>query len=183
MIVALIALSVALSGTAGADPVGKISALIGGKRIASNAITSKHVKNRSLLRVDFKGGQLPRGARGAAGPQGPQGGQGPGGPAGAFRAYTNVKVDAVQTPTLNRNKGFSGVRSPLVGFYCLTAPGIDPTTVPHFAGQWTDGGQFANWTVSADAGGQQCNLSEFQVNTLTDGGTFDSGPEFWVAVP
>ena len=189
MLVALIALSVALGGTAGADPVGEISQLIRGKRIASNAITTKHVKNRSLLGADFKAGQLPRGARGASGPQGPQGPQGaqgpggPAGPAGAFRAYTNVKVDTVQVPTLNRNKGFTGVRSPSVGYYCLTPSGIDPTSVPHFAGIWHDGPGYTGATVAADAGGQQCNLSEFQVNTFPDGGGTTGVVEFWVAVP
>src|SRR5215210_7055028 len=80
MVVAMLALLVAMSGTAGADPVGKVSALIRGNKIARNAITTKHVKNRSLLAADFKAGQLPRGP---AGPQGPAGGQGPPGPAGA----------------------------------------------------------------------------------------------------
>jgi hypothetical protein len=35
-----------------------------------------------------------------------------------------VKVDQAQQPTLNRNKGFSNVRSPDPGVYCLIAPGI-----------------------------------------------------------
>jgi hypothetical protein len=76
MAVALLALMVALGGTAGADTVAKVSALITGKKIAKNAITTKHVKNRSLLAADFKPGQLPRGAQGPQGPQGPAGANG-----------------------------------------------------------------------------------------------------------
>jgi hypothetical protein len=180
MVVALIAFSVALSSSAGANPVAGVSALIKGNKIAPNAITTKHVKNRSLLAADFKAGQLPRGPAGPGGAQGPQG---PPGPAGAFRAYTNVKVDQAQQPTFNRNKGFSNVRSPQVGVYCLIAPGIEPASVPHFAGQWTDGTQYTDVVVAADGGGQQCNSNEFQVNTLADGATYTTLVEFWVAIP
>ena len=105
------------------------------------------------------------------------------GPAGAFRAYTNVKVDQAQQPTFNRNKGFSNVRSPDPGYYCLIAPGIEPNSVPHFAGQWTDGTQFVGATVAADGGGQQCNANEFQVNTFGDNGDPADLVEFWVAIP
>ena len=188
MIVALVAFSVALSSSAGANPVTGVASLVKGSQIAKNAITTKHVKNGSLLAGDFKAGQLPRGANGAngaPGPQGPQGPQGPAGAPGAFRAYTNVKVDQPQQPTFNRNKGFSNVRSPTVGIYCLTAPGIDPSAQPHFAGLWTDGDQYVDVNVAADGGGQQCNSNEFQVNTYWDSpvAASFSGAEFWVAIP
>jgi hypothetical protein len=86
LIVAMIALFVALTGTA----VATTSALITGKQIANNSITGADVKNKSLTGKDFKGSV--RGARGAAGPAGPagpqgaqgaQGAQGPQGPQGA----------------------------------------------------------------------------------------------------
>ena len=83
IVVAMLALLVAMSSSAGADPVGKVSALIRGNKIAPNAITTRHVRNRSLRGVDFARGQLPRGP---AGPAGPAGGQGPPGPAGASAA-------------------------------------------------------------------------------------------------
>jgi hypothetical protein len=88
MIVAMIALFVALSGTA----VATTSALITGAQIKNNSISGVDVKNKSLTQQDFKGSV--RGAQGAAGPsgpagpqgpqgfQGPQGGQGPEGPPG-----------------------------------------------------------------------------------------------------
>jgi hypothetical protein len=186
MAVAMLALLVAMSGTAGADPIGEVSALIRGKSIAANAITSKHVKNNSLVRRDFKRGQLPAGPRGPAGPAGATGATGPAGsqgPAGTARAYTNVKVDQPQQPTFNRNKGFSNARSPQVGVYCLIAPGLDPSSTMHMAGQWTDGTQFTGATVAADGGGQQCNVNEFQVNTNADSGAATTVVEFWVAIP
>jgi hypothetical protein len=183
MVVAMVALSVALSSSAGANPVTGVASLIKGSQIAKNAITTKHVKNRSLLAKDFKAGQLPRGPAGPAGAAGAPGAQGPPGPAGAFRAYTNVKVDQAQQPTFNRNKGFSNVRSPDVGVYCLIAPGIEPSSVPHFAGQWTDGTQYVDDVVAADGGGQQCNSNEFQVNTLANDGNYTTLVEFWVAIP
>jgi hypothetical protein len=45
-------------------------------KIASNAVTSGDVKDGSLLKVDFAGGQLPAGAQGAQGPQGTPGAKG-----------------------------------------------------------------------------------------------------------
>jgi len=108
MVVAMLALLVALGGTAGADPVGKVAALIKGNKIAANAITTKHVKNRSLLAGDFKAGQLPRGA---AGPQGPGGAQGPQGPPGASgtsaaKYWAGVQSDA----SISRQSGGITVR-------------------------------------------------------------------------
>jgi hypothetical protein len=73
MIVAMLALFVALTGTA----VATTSALIGSAQIKNNSITGLDVKNRSLRPIDFRGSvRGPRGLRGLAGPQGPQGGQG-----------------------------------------------------------------------------------------------------------
>lgn len=90
MVVALLALFVALGGGAYAltipgNSVGtkqlKKNAVTGSK-IRANAITSSKVKNGSLLRRDFRTGQLPTGPQGPQGLQGPQGQQGPPGPPG-----------------------------------------------------------------------------------------------------
>jgi len=72
MLVALAALFVALGGTGYA-----ITA------IDKNSVTTREVKNRSLIKKDFKKGQLPRGAKGAAGRAGAVGAPGDAGPAGA----------------------------------------------------------------------------------------------------
>jgi hypothetical protein len=76
MVVAMIALFVALSGTA----VATTSALITGAQIKNSSITGLDVKNKSLTGQDFKGSV--RGAAGAAGPAGSAGPAGPTGPAG-----------------------------------------------------------------------------------------------------
>jgi hypothetical protein len=51
--------------------------------VANGAINSAKVADGTLLRGDFKAGQLPAGPQGPAGSQGPQGPQGPAGPQGA----------------------------------------------------------------------------------------------------
>jgi hypothetical protein len=76
MIVAMLALFVAMGGTA----IAASSALITGKQIKNSSITGADVKNKSLTPKDFRGSV--RGARGAVGPAGPQGAQGAQGPAG-----------------------------------------------------------------------------------------------------
>jgi hypothetical protein len=52
-------------------------------QLAANSVTSREVKNGSLLRIDFKRGQLPAGARGDRGPAGLQGAPGLAGPSGS----------------------------------------------------------------------------------------------------
>jgi hypothetical protein len=49
---------------------------VGTKHLKKNAVTSKKVKNRTLLKKDFKRGQLPTGAIGPVGPVGPAGAAG-----------------------------------------------------------------------------------------------------------
>ncbi len=73
MVVASIALLVALGGTSIAA-VGNVPLFsVGTPQLKANAVISAKVKNRTLLAVDFKQGQLPRGPRGLQGPQGPSG--------------------------------------------------------------------------------------------------------------
>jgi len=86
LVVAMIALAVALGGT-GYAAVSLPTNSVGPRQIQSNAVTSPKVRNGSLLKVDFKKGQLPAGPRGPAGspgPPGPKGATGGQGPAGPF---------------------------------------------------------------------------------------------------
>jgi hypothetical protein len=88
---AALALFVALGGSSIAAPV---RALVAGKDIRKDAVTTRHVKDGSLRATDFRAGDLPAGAQGAtgatgaqgdtgaAGPQGPAGPTGPQGPKG-----------------------------------------------------------------------------------------------------
>jgi hypothetical protein len=114
LVVGLIALFVALGGTGYAAVVLPAHS-VGTKQLKRDAVTSSKVKNFSLLRRDFKRGQLPRGPqgragpRGATGPPGPQGATGPAGPSalgtvpsgqtirgaigGDFHAFDNTASD------------------------------------------------------------------------------------------
>jgi hypothetical protein len=75
MVVACMALAVALGGTSyAAITLPKNS--VGTKQLRKNAVISTKVKNGSLLRADFKSGQIPAGPQGPPGNQGPQGLQG-----------------------------------------------------------------------------------------------------------
>lgn len=134
-----------------------------------------------------RGPQGPRGLQGpqgSSGPQGPQGPQGASGPAGTAVAYAAVILNAPQQPTLTKNKGFTSVRSPDPGIYCLSAPGVSPATSgPVMSGPYTNGPLFDATTVS-DAGLQQCNGDEFQVDTVDAyHDSLASNVSFWVAVP
>jgi hypothetical protein len=84
LVIASLALIVALGGTSYAAlklPPNSI----GAKQLKKNAVSSAKVKNGSLLRKDFRNGQIPQG------PQGPQGLPGQKGDPGASGA-TNVTV-------------------------------------------------------------------------------------------
>ena len=83
LVVACIALLVSLTGTAVATVSQLPRASVGTPQLKNNAVNSKKVKNGSLLRADFKTGQIPAGARGPAGPAGATGPAGAAGPAGA----------------------------------------------------------------------------------------------------
>ncbi|MGH3131965.1 MAG: hypothetical protein ACRDNX_14215, partial [Gaiellaceae bacterium] len=87
MVVASVALLFALTGTSFAAYQATLP---------RNSVTSATVRDNSLLRKDFRRGQIPAGARGATGPAGPAGAAGaagpagPTGPAGAAKAYARV---------------------------------------------------------------------------------------------
>jgi hypothetical protein len=72
-VVAYVALLFALSGTSYAAAT---------KLLPPNSVGTRQVINGSLLKKDFKAGQIPRGKRGPAGPAGARGATGPAGPAG-----------------------------------------------------------------------------------------------------
>jgi hypothetical protein len=75
-------------------------------KLPANSVTTKTVKDRSLLSKDFKRGQLPAGKRGAAGPAGPQGALGPAGPAGpagaTAGAYKATQTGPGITPSVSQ---------------------------------------------------------------------------------
>jgi hypothetical protein len=68
-VISVIALFVALGGT-GYAAVTLPRNSVGPKQLRTNAVTSSKVKNGTLLKKDFKTGQLPAGARGPKGDKG-----------------------------------------------------------------------------------------------------------------
>jgi hypothetical protein len=72
-VIACVALLVSLAGTSVAAVTAIPRSSVGTAQLKDNAVTSRKVKNFSLLRRDFKRGQIPPGPTGARGPQGPAG--------------------------------------------------------------------------------------------------------------
>jgi hypothetical protein len=109
MVVALLALLLAAGGTSYAAIA-----------IPPHSITARQIKPHSLLSVDFKSGQLPRGPAGPQGPAGPAGPQGPAGPAGTG---TGVPVKwAVVRPDggiVTQSGGITLAAKPGTGEYIL----------------------------------------------------------------
>jgi hypothetical protein len=107
LVVACIALAIALGGTGYATVLNVPRASVGPAqlqrgavttpKLATGAVTSAKVANRSLLRIDFAGGQLP------AGPTGPQGPAGPAGPAGAAGPPGLSQVERVETTSASNS--------------------------------------------------------------------------------
>jgi Collagen triple helix repeat (20 copies) len=95
LLVACIALLVSFTGTGVAAVSQLAKNSVGTPQLKINAVTSPKVKNGSLLRADFKAGQLPRGPQGVRGPAGPAG---PTGAAGATGAQGPAGPRGVQGP-------------------------------------------------------------------------------------
>ena len=109
MIVACVALVVAMAGTGYAATALPRNS-VGLAQIRNNAVTASKVKNGSLLKVDFKAGQLPRGTRGPAGPAGPVG------PAGPGARWALVRADG---SIVAQSGGISPTAKPAGGIYVL----------------------------------------------------------------
>jgi hypothetical protein len=103
MVVAMLALFVALSGTA----VATTSVLITGRQIKNNSITGLDVKNRSLRPIDFRGSL--RGPRGLQGAKGDKGDSGATGSALLTGQATSLPIASGPGITQFRRAGVNGV--------------------------------------------------------------------------
>jgi hypothetical protein len=98
--IAAVALFVSLGGTGYAAMTLPRNS-VGTAQLKKNAVTSVKVRNGSLLKADFKSGQIKAGAKGPAGPAGsagPAGAAGAAGPAGPSDAYSGFKNGPVAAP-------------------------------------------------------------------------------------
>jgi hypothetical protein len=85
-------------GEAALNTVGRNS--VGTIHLRNNAVTSVKVRNGSLLRADFRAGQIPAGPAGATGPAGPAGPAGPPGASGLQTVFTTSAIDSSSPKTL-----------------------------------------------------------------------------------
>jgi Collagen triple helix repeat (20 copies) len=147
MIVAMIALAVALSGTA----VAGTAKLISGSQIAKDTIKLANIHASAETALKGK-----RGATGPQGPAGPQGATGPQGPAGPQGA-TGAKGDtgATGAPGAKGDTGATGPQGPagpvtpedaftgvtaLAGDFAATNPSVSMVADCAEFGQYADGG-------------------------------------------
>src|SRR3954464_12685238 len=129
MVVACLALLFALTGTGVAAYQATVPRnSVGTLQLKSNAVTTAKVKNGSLLRSDFRSGQIPRGPAGLPGPQGPAGPAGPAGaagPAGPAGAAGSAKAYARILPSGDVDEGRAkaiadaAVSKVATGVYCI----------------------------------------------------------------
>jgi hypothetical protein len=116
MVVACTALLFAMTGAGyAAGMLGPNT--VGTKQLKKNSVDSAKVKNRSLLAVDFKAGQLPQGPKGDPGAPGAPGQQGPAGP-GAQWATVNANG------TIARQSGGITAAKVQTGGYVVTFPEV-----------------------------------------------------------
>jgi len=158
---------VLLSGTAVAATVisgaSIVDGTIAGSKLKNNTITSAKIKSGSLLKKSFKAGQLPAGP---AGPAGAAGAPGAAGAAGTARAFGFVD-NSSGTPSISKAKGGVTVRRSGNGIFCITAPGIDPSTTSMVAVASAKSGALGIIFVGSGLYfSQQCTGSEFQVLTV-----------------
>ena len=90
----LVLVSVVLGATVFREQVAEAAATL----LPADSVGTKQVINHSLLKVDFKAGQLPRGLRGLRGPQGAQGAQGVQGIQGTQGAQGQPGQQGIQGP-------------------------------------------------------------------------------------
>jgi hypothetical protein len=173
-VTATLALFLALGGSSYA------AIKVTGKNVVDSSLTTKDIKNSSLLKGDFKAGQIPAGAQGPKGDQGIQGIQGqkgdngsPGTPGSAL-AYATVDSDgtlqaAPATKNVDRaTKEDAG--GPVDGSYCLHATVSPANVVASLNGTDATGGEVRAAVVNnitCTAGAETYNVTVKTFNGQT----------------
>ncbi len=184
MAVALVALMVALSGSAYA--AGKIS----GKNIKSSSITGKQVKNSSLTGSDIKNGSIQqKDLSSSISTVGPKGDKGDAGANGTASAFAQVSPTGPSLVT-QRTKGFSSVTRIATGIYCLhlSDTSIDPDAKPAVAAVEfgnTSGGAGSTVMVrgSNTSLPDACAAGEYVVRTFNSSDAAANTVAFTLVVP
>jgi hypothetical protein len=144
LIIACIALAVALSGASYAAIIIPRNS-VGTLQLKPNAVNTFKVLNGSLIRADFKAGQIPAGPPGPAGPAGAAGAAGPAGPAGpsdAFSKFANGPIVIPGAPaTLTSLSVPAGKYVAIAKLYTSIAAGAGVVTCTLEAGPDTDKSQ------------------------------------------
>jgi hypothetical protein len=170
LVIACIALGVALGGTSyAAVTLPKNS--VGTKQLKKNAVNSAKVKDRSLLRKDFKAGQIPAGPQGPAGPTGPQGPQGVAGtPAAQYFAHISYSG---ATPSIAYGTG--GITVTACGTGCTDV--VFPLDVSQCANLATlfDGGANGSIRKGTASGGTHVLMQATDHNNTAQDWGYDIG--------
>jgi hypothetical protein len=126
-VVSLLALFVALGSSSMAAPARDAAKkLITGAQIKNSTITTHDIRNRSLLKVDFKAGQLPAGPKGDPGVQGPKGDQGSKGDTGIVGQTVTVIAD---TGAIGPGGGEGSATADCPTGYQVLGGGVDPANL------------------------------------------------------
>jgi hypothetical protein len=118
-----------------------------------------------------------KGPAGSNGINGTNGTNGTNGADGTARAYARVLKSCPSTPCpIDRDKGISQVRlTTNAGWYCVTAPGIDPTDVAAVATVDASTTNSSIARVTVDNASPVCLANEFAFTTTTN--QIVAGPE------
>lgn len=126
--------------------------------------------------------------RGPPGPPGANGINGTNGTNGTARAYARMDNPCATSSacSIDHAKGISGIRQTSTGgLYCVTAPGIDPTTTAAVVS--VDAGDTGAAVDSAQAqpnsNGAACNSGEFEVQTTRVGAGNSTTVAFFIVIP
>ena len=128
LVVACVALAVALGGVSYAATVLPRNS-VGTLQLKPNSVNSSKVVNGSLLRADFRAGQVPAGPAGTAGPAGPAGAAGaagPAGPAGPSNAFSKFANGPIVVPAAAAT--LTSLSIPSAGKYVVFAKAYFVTT-------------------------------------------------------
>jgi hypothetical protein len=125
MVVACIALLFAMTGAGyAAGMLGPNT--VGTKQLKKNAVISTKVKNRSLLAVDFKAGQLPKGDPGAPGAPGAKGDPGAPGSPGSALAFARILGTGAVDDANSKGIATANVTKIGAGAYCISGLAFTP---------------------------------------------------------